>query len=437
MESSSTNNIAAAVYLMVEPEAYSRIFSGDGHPRFQSKEEAQNVLKANSSLTDNQRVALFSYFYLYSKLQKLEASTLAHAQKVLTIPNGVIANLEAVITQKRISYISKLYQDSQKSFTDIFINPEDFISKMIEDVAALQIKEEKKRLKGLKAADYEHEGDKKGMESVKDQKAFSSAVKLFNEFAGEKMETIRLTGSNFLVTEDNLPHVHNALKEVCRVLDLHKLPLLYIENGGINARTVGTKNPIICLYSGCLSLLTHDELLFLIGHEVGHIKSGHYLYHSMAEYLASGGELIGNFTLGLGDLLMIPFKSALFNWYRNSELSADRAGLLACQNPEAAFTFFTKVSGYPLKHYASINPRDILEQARKFEDLDSDTSNKIAKFISSFGASHPWTIMRAKKLDEWAESDRGYKAVLNRIAISNSSYADCGGSNTGISIKFN
>ena len=431
----STQSIAATVYMMIEPQEHSRIFADSPALHFKDRDDAQRHIKS-SALTENQRIALFAYLYLYSKLQKLDANALVMTQNALSIPKGVFVNLESVINQQRIDYIHKLFKSKQRSHSDIFIEPDGFIVKMIEDVVSIEVPEEKKKLKGLKASEYEHEGDKSGIELLKSQATFSALVKKFNEYAHEKMEIVRLTGSNYLVTEANLPHVYNALHEVCRVLDLHKVPPLYIEPGGINAYTIGTKTPIICLSSGCLSLLSCDELLYTLGHEVGHIKSSHFQYHSMASYFMGGaGTVASILTLGISDLFTPAIEAPMLAWYRKSELTADRAGLLACQNPEAAFTFFTKLAGYPLKYYSCINTKDILAQARAFEDLDNDSYNQFAKFANIFDSSHPWTIMRARELDKWIESGR-YRSILNQKAISSSSYADLGGGNSGVSVKF-
>jgi len=430
----STQIIAAAVYLIVEPQEHKKIFADSPDLQFRDKEDAQRHIKA-SALTQNQRVALFAYLYLYSKLQRLSLDALAHAQRALSIPNGAFLNLESVVSGQRIDYIHRLFKGKNRSHSEIFTEPDGFIVKMIDDIASAEIPEEKKRLKGLKSDEYEHGADKSGIETMKSLPGFGAAIKKYNEFAYEKTKIIELTGSNYLVTETNLPHVFSALKEVCKVLDIHRQPPLYIEQGGINAYTLGTKTPIVCLMSGCLSLLNHDELLFILGHEAGHIKSGHYQYHSMASFLALGGELLGQLTMGLGGLAAKAIEGPLMAWYRKSELTADRAGLLACQNPEAAFTFFTKLAGYPLKYYGCINTRDILSQARAFEEMDADSFNQFAKFLKIYDSSHPWTIMRAKELDRWVESGK-YRAILNNRALSHASYADCGGGNSDVVVDF-
>lgn len=44
------------------------------------------------------------------------------------------------------------------------------------------------------------------------------------------------------------------------------------------------------VYSGLLDLMEDDEVLFVIGHEIGHVKSGHSKEAMRAAYLASAGR---------------------------------------------------------------------------------------------------------------------------------------------------
>src|SRR5438874_9267821 len=43
--------------------------------------------------------------------------------------------------------------------------------------------------------------------------------------------------------------------------------------------------------------------------------------------------------------VLLPVQLALLEWYRKSELSSDRAGLLACQDPTASMRMFLKMAG--------------------------------------------------------------------------------------------
>ena len=67
---------------------------------------------------------------------------------------------------------------------------------------------------------------------------------------------------------------------------MSSIPDLYIQWGyEINAFTVGSENPIVVLNSGLIDMCEDDEIMFIIGHELGHIKSNHMLYHMMANVI--------------------------------------------------------------------------------------------------------------------------------------------------------
>src|SRR3989454_9176060 len=47
----------------------------------------------------------------------------------------------------------------------------------------------------------------------------------------------------------------------------------------------------------------------------------------------------------LAGIALLPIQLALLEWFRKSELSSDRAGLLASQDPNASLRMFLKMAG--------------------------------------------------------------------------------------------
>lgn len=223
---------------------------------------------------------------------------------------------------------------------------------------------------------------------------------------------VQLTGSYLRATADTFPEVHERLQLAVDTLDVSKAPELYLGNlGSINAFTAGVEHPLIMVSSEAADLLTPDELLFVLAHELGHIKSGHVLYYQIAEFLPVIACIVGSATFGVGELLSAGLQVALLRWKRMSEFSADRAGLLACQDVNVALSAMIKLAGLPQKFFAHINTEDFIAQAREFEALDADKLNWLAKWLSSSGTTHPWTVMRAKQLLDWIDSG-AYEKVL-------------------------
>ena len=113
----------------------------------------------------------------------------------------------------------------------------------------------------------------------------------------------------------------------------------------INAHVVGSEKPMIVLTTGAVNKLTSAELTFLIGHEVGHVKSQHAAYHMLATgVLPVIQDFLSHKTLGFADMVSRPMQLAILGWYRKSELTCDRAGLLASQDLDTVVTAMTKTA---------------------------------------------------------------------------------------------
>ncbi len=271
-----------------------------------------------------------------------------------------------------------------------------------------------KLLRNLMAGDYEHPFDRKALNTLERTPGLEKVSRYIVKQTIERIYTIQYTGSNIQITRRNYPEIYKSLEDACNILDVKYMPDLYLGWGySVRGFTTGAEKPIIVLSSGTIDLLEEDELLYVIGHEVGHIKSMHMLYHMMAQVFTHIAGALSTATLGLGGLITEPIKYALYHWYRMSEFTADRAGLLTCQNKEAAIHAMMKMAGMPLSHFDKMNYQAFLDQARNFEDLDESTLNKAIKFVSVMDNSHPWTVMRAAELIKWIE-EGGYDRIVGR-----------------------
>jgi Zn-dependent protease with chaperone function len=269
----------------------------------------------------------------------------------------------------------------------------------------------KKILKGLNHTDYEHPFDQKALNALKKTPGLTPAGTYISKHAIERLYTVQYTGSNIRVTKQNYPQLYAILEEAAEILDLKELPDFYLQWGyNINGFTTGVDKPLLVLNSGVIDLCDHDELLFIIGHEIGHIKSNHMLYHMMSQIIDSIINVIPG-----GGIVAAPLQYALQYWSRMSEFTADRAGLLCCQSKSAAVRAFMKMAGMPLTQFDKMNYNAFIDQAREFKQLDYSTMNKIFKFISIADSSHPWTVMRAAELLNWMNEGEHLKIVRNLI----------------------
>ncbi|MBQ8147501.1 MAG: M48 family metalloprotease [Lachnospiraceae bacterium] len=268
---------------------------------------------------------------------------------------------------------------------------------------------------GLQSREYEDSRDAAYLSKLKLSKGFDKFMKLYFEYGIERINTIAYTGSNVRVTAENMPYLYECLVEGCRILNIERIPPLYVMQGGVNAFTIGASDPIIVINDSCLRRLNHEELMFIIGHELGHIKSEHCLYHSLGASIPILGGVAGAMTLGFGDLITQGLMVAYYDWLRKSEYTADRAGLLTCQDMNSAVMAMAKLAGLPKEYFDTYKPEYFLEQAREFEDMDASVYNRIMKMVAGRGATHPWTVQRAQQMNLWVQSGE-YQRVLNRTS---------------------
>lgn len=267
----------------------------------------------------------------------------------------------------------------------------------------------------LYAKEYEDPRDAACLKALKLNKAFDQVVKYAIEYSVERAETISYTGSNVRVTRRNMPYLYECVETACGILSLPVTPDIYIvENPYINAFTTGAGHPILVFHNSILQRLTHEELMFIIGHELGHIKSEHVQYHTIGSYIKILGDQFLESTI-IGSIISSGLEFAFYEWFRRSELTADHAGLLVCQDLKSAISALAKLGGYPVEFYDSLDPNEFLLQAQEFTDLDESLYNKVAKTVLLLESTHPWTVLRARELMLWVQSGE-YSRILHRCS---------------------
>ncbi len=270
------------------------------------------------------------------------------------------------------------------------------------------------KIEKLDPREYEHPLDSQALDTLQQTKGVDTLVKKFYEFGIERQFNIQCTGSNLKVTPSSLPEVYAMVEEACEVLFLPRTPDIYIEHSDqFQGLVTGIDNPILILSSSAIDNLSEAENRFLIGRLIGHIKSEHVLYYEIGFLLPVLSEILAGPTMGIGTLLTMGLQVALLHWSRMSEYTADRAGLLACQDVTAATTALAKIAGLPKAHYDNFNVDDFVSQAREFEGYDDTNYNKVLKYMNLMMAEKSWAIDRANQLYHWIDAGE-YQQVLER-----------------------
>lgn len=259
---------------------------------------------------------------------------------------------------------------------------------------------------------YEHPFDRTALNTLRNLPGFDTVTNFILNWAAVRWNLVAMQGSNFHVTRESCPELYKQIKEDASVLGVADFPEIYTEWGyAINGYTTGNKDKtMLVLNSGAVDLLTVPQLDYVVGHELGHIKSGHVLYHLMAQLFSSAIGMIP-----LGETLLTPIHYSLMYWQRMSEFTADRAGLLVCQDKDAAIETIIKMAGAPQKYFDKLDKDAFLKQAEEFETRFSSVADSAIRTISIVSSSHPWTVYRAGELLKWIESGE-YDRILNEYA---------------------
>lgn len=185
------------------------------------------------------------------------------------------------------------------------------------------------------------------------------------------------------------------------------MPELFIQQDPMpNAMTLGSDKPFIVITTGLLNLLDAEEHRYVIGHELGHVLSGHAVYRTMLYHLTRLATRLAWFAIGYIGLRVII--AGLEEWYRKSELSCDRAGVLASQDPAAARRALMKVAGG--SRISELSPDAFLQQAKEY-DAVPDVREGLLKLLQMQGTTHPFAVIRFAELDRWV-ADGAYAEIL-------------------------
>ncbi len=269
---------------------------------------------------------------------------------------------------------------------------------------------------GLSYRAFQHPLDREARKALEAIPLVPRLVRKWSELVTERFLHMNHIANNLRVSETQYPSLYRQFVRMAEVLDMPKLPALYIETSPtINAYAMGMEDYFVVVTTGLMELLTEDETLAIIGHELGHIKCEHMLYRNMVVLMFKyGAGILDALIPGIAQFMVVGFKLALLEWNRKAEFSSDRAGLLATQKPEAIAGALSKLAGS--LRYAQdeeLNIQAVYEQAEDFEEWDDDSLfNKIIKLNMLLERTHPFTVIRVKEILDWAESDQ-YKSILS------------------------
>jgi len=263
------------------------------------------------------------------------------------------------------------------------------------------------RFPGISSRAYEHPADRSALVALRSLTGFDTVLRKLGGMFSERAIRLLFLGGSVRVSDDQFRNINDLVRDASYILDLPEVPELYVIQDPVpNAMAIGVDHPFIVINTGLIDLLDDEELRYVVAHEVGHILSGHAVYRTMMLILTQLGARLA--WLPLGNIGIAAIIMGLQEWQRKSELSADRAGLLASQDPEAVKRALMKMAGGV--KLSEMSTEAFLAQAREY-DAAGDVRDGLLKFLNLLRQSHPFAVIRFSEIDKWARSDE-YRSIM-------------------------
>ncbi len=255
---------------------------------------------------------------------------------------------------------------------------------------------------------YEHPADRGALVALRALPGFDAVLRALSGVIGERSIRLLHVASAVRVSHRQYPALQQLLDEAAATLDIAVVPELFVLRDPMpNAATLGLKTPFLTITTGSLELLDAEGLRFVLGHELGHVLSGHALYHTMLTTLVKISASLS--WVPIGGLGLRVLVLALDEWFRKSELSCDRAGLLVGQDAGAALRVHAILAG--ATDPDEMDVAGFLDQATEY-DRGGDIRDSFIKLLHLDGRDHPLAAVRAAELQKWAAGPQ-YRAILS------------------------
>lgn len=260
-------------------------------------------------------------------------------------------------------------------------------------------------LTGIDSQSYQHDLDRQTLTALKRVPGLDKVIHWIVKEVGERSQRLFNMASYVRCGPGQFERRLHIFEQACARLDVAPAPELYVYQSPVpNAATYGVEEPYVAVSSALLEMLDDDELLCVFGHELGHWQADHVLYKTAARVVGMAATVVAHATLGIGRYLLYPLQLALLKWDRCSELTADRASLLAVRDPDVVVRVQMKLAGGGHHLYREMDQRRFVEQARAFDELERESLlNQAISVLQNVYRTHPFPVWRTHHVLQWTE----------------------------------
>ncbi|XUL86170.1 M48 family metallopeptidase [Streptomyces galilaeus] len=254
--------------------------------------------------------------------------------------------------------------------------------------------------------DFLHPLDLAARQRLEKVPGLQAATKKYRSMIADRRDRAWLLSNAIRLGPQQFPDVYKLLPPICEAFGIER-PGLYLMPGPANAMTIGHSQTCIVLHNEVFRDLPEDEIQAVLAHECGHILAEHVLYRQMALAVFGGMGVLSGKAGIVAALFSEPLKAALLDWYRKSELTADRAAVAFMGGPDELQRALFHLNGIPKwLPKDQINYDAFAAQADEFDAAMNET--KLDRFLLrqlDSDATHPNPALRLREIRRWADSE--------------------------------
>jgi len=206
----------------------------------------------------------------------------------------------------------------------------------------------------------------------------------------EETNRRRLLATALRITDRIIPSLMDRMELIKKITHLEGVKVeTFIHNSphySASCMRFEDGDVFLMISSGLYTKLTEQEMLFVVGHEFGHLAYGHHLLPARA-ILAQKGACDAERAL------------KLMAWSRRAEISADRVGLLCCQHLDVAATALIKLSSGLSEQLADFDLQGYVSQV-----IDLEEVSRTVRVVEDFYSTHPFNPIRIVALSRFWDS---------------------------------
>lgn len=263
-------------------------------------------------------------------------------------------------------------------------------------MACSELPVEGHRFTGISPRAFQHPADRAASSALNSIPYLDTVVRKLIELGYERALRQSYLGSSVRLSEQQLGSVWREHAIAYATLDMADVPDLYLtQYPSPNAMAIGARRPIVVVQSELVSLLDAPQRRAVFAHEAAHILSDHQLYRTALAILVL---LTRSARLPLP---LAPVRTALMEWGRATELSADRAAALVTRDPLVVCRTLMSLAGGAMVEELDLDV--FMRQGMDYVE-EGGGLERLTRLMLDLGVTHPLPVKRTHELMAWVRS---------------------------------